>query len=137
MNLNLPEKFRNGPRRFYAYPLNFVGANILPASAGVVSLDIITQPNQITVFTHFGFVSDGRLLMQLVNSDLGGGMFQGPCPADAFLSLMDRPGEFPVPIAFEGQGVLTIQATNDHGAIANNVRMAFIGYRIFPTSGPC
>lgn len=133
MNAPVPKKTRN-PRRFYAYPLNFIGADILAVSGGVGAQTINGTPDQITVFTHIGIYSDGPFLMQLTPSDLGGGMFYGQISSETLLSLMDRPGLFPIPVVLRGSETLRVDLTNDYGAVANRVRLAFIGYREFPKS---
>lgn len=131
--MNAPVRKKN-PRRFYAYPINFVGADVLAVSGGVGSQTINGTPDQITVFTHIGIVSTGAFLMQLTPSDLGGGMFYGPISSETMLSLMDRPGLFPIPIVLRGSETLRVDLTNDYGALTNAVRLSFIGYREFPQS---
>lgn len=134
LDLNqIPMDYRNGPRRMYAYPVNFVvsAGNQLAASGGEQQFNLVSEPAQITVFTHIGFTSTGNFLMQLIMSDLGGGLFKSPVSMDGMLSLMDKPGEFPYPIVILGQGSMLVQAINDNGAVANDVRINFIGYRIF------
>lgn len=124
-------------RRLFAYPLMFTstGLGVLAASAGQQAANIVGYPSQISVFTHVCFVSTGPFLMQLTPSDIGGGLFQSAISSETMLSLLDRPGLLPIPIVLRGNETLRVDLTNDFGAVANTVKMTFIGYREVPAPG--
>ncbi len=117
-------------RRLFAGQLNFTGLSILPANAGVITLNLAGFGNgQRQVYTHFSFISDGPFLIQCTPTDLNAGLFTAPVPSGALLSLLDRPGCLPFPIIITETNQLKVDLTNDNGAVANNVRFTFWGYR--------
>lgn len=124
-------------RRPFAYPLFFTaaGLGVLAASAGTGQSNLVGYPGQISVFTHIGFASDGPFLLQITPSDLGGGLFQAPVSSETILAMLDRPGQWPVPVVLRGNETARIDLVNDFGAVANAVRITFFGYREIPAPG--
>lgn len=129
-----------GTRITWAYPLNFTGtasgtnAGQLAASGGTANNNVIGFPGQRWSFANIGFASDGPFLIQIVMTRLGGGLFQAPISSETLLGPLDRPGFLPFPIEVEGSESFTVQLTNDYGAVANNVRLTFWGYRDLNTA---
>lgn len=121
-------------RRLFAYPLNFTssaGAQ-LTANAGNQTLNVAGfGSGQRQVFTHFSFVADGPFLIQITPTDLNAGLFNSAVPSGTLLGLLDRPGMLPYPIVLTDTNQLQVTLTNDNGAVANNVRFVFWGYREF------
>jgi hypothetical protein len=135
-NMAPPNNTGKGPagfnRRLFAYPLFYTGANILAASGGVITQNVAGfGAGQQQIFTHFSFVADGPFLIQITPTDLNAGLFNAAVPSGTLLALLDRPGQLPYPITVVETNQLTVQLTNDNGAVANNVRFVFWGYREF------
>jgi len=120
-------------RRPYAAPLDFLAStgDGLAASGGTQNKAITGDVGIITVITHIAFKSTGPFLLQIVPSDLNAGLFQNPISSDTVMALLDRPGMLPAPIVIKGANSIRLQLTNDFGAVANDVRFTFWGYRDF------
>lgn len=118
-------------RRPYAAPVNFLTAESksLAASGGVQNGVVIGDMGIITVLTHISFKSDGPFLFQIRPTDLNAGLFQNPISSETALALLDRPGMLPAPIVIKGANSLVLELTNDNGAVINQVRFTFWGYR--------
>ena len=118
-------------RRLYAYPINFLTAETtsLAASGGTQNQVITGDVGIVTVFTHLSFKSDGDFLMQLRPSDLNAGLFQGNISSQTILAALDRPGMLPAPITIKGSNSMRVELVNDYGALVNQVRLTFWGYR--------
>lgn len=126
-------------RRPFAYPLDFLTANgtQLTANGGTNNQTVTGDVGIITVFTHISFKSTGAFLLQIRPSDLNAGLFQAPISSDTVLSLLDRPGMLPAPIVVKGANSLRLELTNDAGAVVNQVRFTFWGYRDFAAPESC
>jgi len=124
-------------RRPFAFPLNFLTslANSLAASGGTQNQIVTGDVGIVTVFTHLSFKSDGPFLLQIRPSDLNAGLFQNPISSETVLSMLDRPGMLPAPIVIKGANSLRLELTNDFGAVVNQVRFTFWGYRDFAVAG--
>ncbi len=120
-------------RRPFAYPLNFLTADAtqLTANGGTFNQIVQGDVGIVTVFTHLSFKSDGPFLLQLRPSDLNAGLFQNPISSETVLALLDRPGMLPAEIVIKGANSLRLELTNDFGALVNQVRFTFWGYRDF------
>ena len=120
-------------RRPYAAPLDFLAStgDGLAASGGTQNKVLSGDVGIITVITHIACKSTGPFLLQIVPSDLNAGLFQNPISSETILALLDRPGMLPAPIIIKGANSLRLQLTNDNGAVANDVRFTFWGYRDF------
>ncbi len=118
-------------RRPYAYPLDFLTAtaNSLGATGGTQNQIVQGDVGIVTVFTHLSFKSDGPFLLQIRPSDLNAGLFQNPISSETVLALLDRPGMLPAQIVIKGANSLRLELTNDFGALVNQVRFTFWGYR--------
>lgn len=125
----------SGKRFCFAYPLDFTDAHQLAASGGTDQLVIAGDPNQRWNFVNIGFVSDGPFLIQLNMSRLGGGLFFNPISSETLLGQLDRPGFLPFPIEILGSESITVVLTNDNGAVANDVRLTFWGFRDLEAAG--
>lgn len=121
----------------YAYPLNFntAGLGQLAASGGTVQGNITGIPGQTMQFMNIGFVSTGPFLIQLIMTRLGGGLFFSSISSETLLGPLDRPGLLPYPISVVGSESITVELTNDNGAVANDVRLTFWGVRVI--QGAC
>ncbi len=126
-------------RRPYAYPLNFLVANgtQLAASGGTQNQVATGDVGIVTVFTHLSFKSTGPFLLQIRPSDLNAGLFQGAISSETVLATLDRPGMLPAPIVLKGANSLRLELTNDNGAVVNEVRFTFWGYRDYAAPASC
>ncbi len=128
-------------RRPYGAPLNFLStnspSNVLAASGGTQALVLVGDVGVVTVLTHLSFKSDGPFLLQIRPSDLNAGLFKDTMSSETLLATLDRPGMLPAPIVIRGANSLRLELTNDNGAIANNVRFSFWGYRDYKVQGDC
>ncbi|MEY2854677.1 MAG: hypothetical protein RL030_1809 [Pseudomonadota bacterium] len=123
--------------RLWAAPLAFLStnspSNVLAASGGLQSLSVQNPDTSgYALITHIGIVSDGPFLIQLTPTDLGAGLFVAPISSETLWSYLDTPGRFPQSILLRGSDSLRADLTNDFGAVANNVRLTFHGYRLLP-----
>ncbi len=118
-------------RRPYAVPLDFLAtqSNGLAASGGTQNANVVGDVGIITVITHIAFKSTGPFLFQIRPSDINAGLFQNPISSETALALLDRPGMLPAPIVIKGANSMRLELTNDNGAVANDVRFTFWGYR--------
>ena len=117
-------------RRLFIYPVNLTtaaGASL--AAGGVGTVNVINDPSASTVFTHLGFVSDYPFLVQFTPSDLGGGLFNDAVNGETMLSLLDKAGQFPVPIRMRGVSTIRLDFTNLDPANVNEIYFSLIGYR--------
>lgn len=123
--------------RLWAAPLSFLSTNSpadnLAASGGTQAKSVSNPDTSgYALITHFGIVSDGPFLFNLTPTDLGAGLFTAQISSETALSFLDLPGRLPQPIMLRGSDSLRADLTNDFGAVANNVRMTFHGYRLLP-----
>ncbi len=126
--------------RYWASPSNFVAGSLgqLAASGGA-GADNVTNPDTdgFALITHQCFISTGLFLMQLTPTDIGAGLFTAPVIADTLLSILDQPWRLPVPILLRGSDSLRINLVNANGAVANDVYLTTIGYRLIPRNRMC
>jgi hypothetical protein len=126
-------------RRLFSYPLDFLVANgnALAINGGTQNQAIIGDVGIVTVFTHFSFRSTGDFLIQLRPSDLNAGLFQGNVLGRLFMTDLNRPGMLPAEIVIQGANSMRVELTNDSGALVNEVRLAFHGYRDYAAPAQC
>ena len=121
----------DGSRVCFAFPLNFTSAAgfQLAANAGTQQLNISGNPGQNFHFVNIGLVSTGPFLVQLIMTRLGGGLFNEAISSETILAPLNMPYVLPFPISVYGSENIQVQLTNDNGAVANDVRLTFWGFK--------
>ncbi len=128
--------------RLWAAPASLLAsnspANALAANGGTQAVNIANPDTSgYVLITHWGIVSTGPFLFQVTPTDLGAGLFTAQISSETVLSFLDLPGRLPAPILMRGSDSIRVDFTNDNGAVANDVRMTFHGYRLTPRSRTC
>lgn len=140
--MNNPEKVDTVRRDFYVYEAEALA--ILPAGSANDIINI--EADSDFILQKFAFQADiaaaaytdatrpwPNISVQLIDSGSGRQLMQNPIPVTSFMGTGELPFILPNPRKFLRNSTIQVAFTNFDAAITYNIRLAFIGYKIYGT----
>ena len=138
-----PEDVQNVRRDFYIYE-----AEALALAAGASANDIVAiEADSDFIMQKLTYQADiaaasytdstrpiPLVTIQLIDSGSGRQLMQNPIPVSSFMGNGELPFILPNPRKFLRNSTIQVAFTNFDAATAYNIRLAFIGYKIYGTS---
>lgn len=134
----LPRRLWDATKDFFVYSTTY-----LPLNAGVT----LTNSIQIQADSHFmiiqinrdvrsaaddeTIVADPSMLVRLFDSGSGRQLQDNPVPSENWFGYAQLPGYLPYPKVLKRASTLTVEVENLTAATNYNVRLAFLGFKIF------
>lgn len=140
--MNNPEKVDTVRRDFYVYEAEALA--ILPAGSANDIINI--EADSDFILQKFAFQADiaaaaytdatrpwPNISVQLIDSGSGRQLMQNPIPVTSFMGTGELPFILPNPRKFLRNSTIQVAFTNFDAAVTYNIRLAFIGYKIYGT----
>jgi hypothetical protein len=143
VNRNNPENLDAKRRDFYIYE-----AEALALAAGGTANDVINiEADSRFILQKLSYQADiaaaaytdstrpwPNVSIQLVDTGSGRQLMQNPIPLTSFMGTGELPFYLPNPRAFDRNSTIQVAFTNFDAAVTYNIRLAFIGYKIYGTA---
>lgn len=137
---NDPEQVDNRRRDFYIYEAESLGLVSLTSSNDVINIeadsDFVLQKLSYEAdiaAAAYTFTTNPIPLIsiQLIDTGSGRQLMQNPIPVNSFFGDGKLPFYLPNPRRFERNSTIQVAFTNFDAAVTYNIRLAFIGYKIY------